>query len=139
MNSRAFLRYAHYLKKLFITQQKLVWTQFRDSFPREVPVCRSQSSLGGSGFGEAKPWIRRLHARRTHRSQPILWCFNFLESTKCSPPTEVTQGERTFILDFILEKCVLCLGRETKLGTGIWSTQTPTGIFREMLNHPSKT
>lgn len=48
----------------------------------------------------------------------MLGGFHVLESTKQSPPTEVTQGKRTLILDFILEKCVLCFGGETKLETG---------------------
>lgn len=60
-------------------------------------------------------------------------------TNECSPPTEVTPGERMFVLDLILENCVSRLGRETAPGIGIYRTHRSTGIFREMLNHPSQT
>lgn len=43
----------------------------------------------------------------------------------CPPPTGVTQGERMFALDLILDNCVSRFGRETKPGIGRQRTQRP--------------
>lgn len=111
-------------EKVIHHKQELAWAQIWSSFPRQTPVCRRRSSLGSRGYragfqtASSESESCRLEGLKGHNQRRGEAFTRVLESTKRSPPIEVAQGKRTLILDFILEKCVLCFGGETKLETG---------------------